>query len=317
MGYNISDVGGEAINGVDVWEATLDLSDPTATTVSGDFDVVSIFGGGSLGEATDGYVFSALSDPSYGSLSFNTTDGTYTFTVDKDAVFASGTDQVVSFTVTGTSGGNSDTDTVVITILICVARGTRIDTPSGTVLVEDLEPGDLVTTLDKPPQQVRWIGSRKVSSAELMADPSMCPIRISKGALGGNTPRRDLIVSQNHRIMLENWRAELLYGDSEVLVPAKSLINDQTIRRDHNVTEVEYFHVLFDDHEVIFTEGAPTESLHPGHYVMSTMAQSSRDELVRLLPELDDPLAYGSAARRSLKPWESQLLQSNIRRAEK
>ena len=96
MGYNISDVGGETTGAFDDWAATLDLSDPSATTVSGDFSVVPIFGG-TPSEATDGYTFSALSDPTFGSLTFNTTDGTYTFTVDRDAVFSSGTNRFGSF----------------------------------------------------------------------------------------------------------------------------------------------------------------------------------------------------------------------------
>ena len=138
MGYNISDVGGETSGGVDVWTATLDLDLSSATTVSGDFDVVSLFNGANLGDATDGYVFSALSNPALGSLVFDTVTGTYTFTVDWSAVIATGSDQVISFTVTGTSGANSDTDTVQITLLICVTRGTLIDTPHGPVPVEDL-----------------------------------------------------------------------------------------------------------------------------------------------------------------------------------
>ena len=85
MGYNISDVGGQATDGVDVWNATLDLSLSNATTVSGDFDVVSIFSGASQGEATDGYSFSTLSEPTLGTLVFNETAGTYVFTVDWNA----------------------------------------------------------------------------------------------------------------------------------------------------------------------------------------------------------------------------------------
>ncbi len=306
MGYDIQDLGGETGGGVDIWTATLDLSDPSATTVSGDFDVVPLFG--SPTEATDGYTFSAVSDPTYGTLTYNTTDGTYTFTVDRDAVIESGSDQVVSFTVTGQSGSSSDTDTVVITILICVARGTLIDTPDGPVPVETLAKGDMVTTLDRGPQPVRWVGSRKVTRADMAADPSKCPVRIRRDALGKNNPDQDLLVTQNHRIYLEDWRAELLFGDPQVLVPAKSLLNDSSIFRDRSVTSIEYFHVLFDDHNVIYTNGAPTESLHPGLYLVSTLSEDSRDELLRLLPELEDPDAYGTTARHGLKLWEARLL---------
>jgi Hint domain-containing protein len=308
MGYNISDVGGQATDGVDVWNATLDLNDPTATTVSGDFDVVSILGGGSQGEATDGYVFSALSDPTMGTLTSSAVDGTYTFTVDPGAVHDSGTDQVISFTITGTSGGSTDTDTVVITILICVARGTRIATRTGAVPVEDLLPGDLIETLDGGFQPVRWIGSRRIGAPEMRADGRLRPVRIRAGALGGGRPLRDLVVSPQHRVYLEDWRAELLFGENQVLVPAKSLINDLNIRRDHSPGGVEYFHLLFNEHQIIFTEGAPTESFHPGAYTLSGMDSDARHELIRLFPELAGGQGYGELARQGLKPWEARLL---------
>ncbi len=307
MGYNISDTGGEATGGLDVWSATLDLNDPTATTISGDFDVVNLFVGGQ-GEATDGYVFSALSDPTMGTLTTNSVDGTYTFTVDPAAVHDSGTDQVISFTVTGTSGGDTDTDTVVITVLICVARGTLITTERGEVAVEDLKIGDLVSTLDGDAQPVRWIGSRRIDRAEMQIDGRLWPVRIRAGALGKGQPRRDLLVSPQHRIFLEDWRAELLFGEHQVLVPAKSLINDHGIRRDRSVDGIEYFHLLFDEHQIMFTEGAPSESFHPGAYSLSELDRQAREELLRLFPEMDGGNGYGVTARQGLKPWEARLL---------
>lgn len=309
MGYNIQDVGGVTSDaGGNVWAATLDLSDPGVTTVSGDFDAFTIFG--NAGESNGGYTFSGVSNPLFGSVVGNPVDGTYTFTVDRDAVLASGSDQVVNFTVTGVDTLGTQTDTVSITLLICVARGTLIETPCGPVPVETLAAGDLVTTLDQPPQPVRWIGSRQVSSAELRTDPALFPVRIKQGALGPQRPNRDLLVTQNHRIFLEDWRAELLFGEPQVLVPAKALLNDVTIVRDYSVDEVEYFHILFDDHHVIFTDGAPTESLHPGNYTMSAMSPEAKEELGRLVPQLDSPEGYGATARHGLKPWEGQMLIS-------
>jgi hypothetical protein len=310
MGYNISDVGGEVTDGVDQWNGTLDLSLSNATTISGDFDVVRLSDGANLGEATNGYSFSALSDPTLGSLAYNTTDGTWTFTVNWSAVIATGSDQVISFTVTGRSGSNSDTDTVNLTLVICVARGTRIDTPRGPVKVERLRPGDLVQTLDGPARPVRWIGSRVVTAEELERDPSLRPVRITAGALGKGAPRRDLVMSPQHRVLLEDWRAQLMFGEAQVLAPAKSLVNDGPIRVDHGMSEVEYFHILFDDHEIIVTEGLATESFHPGTTAMRGLADAVRSELIRLFPELDRADGYGPSARPVLKGWESRVLHS-------
>lgn len=308
MGYNISDVGGQTTGGPDQWTATLDLNDGSASTVSGDFDVVSLSTGASLGEATGGYSFSALSNPSFGTLDFNTTTGTYTFTPDWSAILATGSDQVVSFTVTGRSAGQVDDDTVTINLLICVARGTRIDTVNGPVAVEDLRRGDLVVTLDGAPQPVRWIGSRRLGPADLAADPDKRPIRIRANALGPGRPARDLSVSPQHRMYLRDWRAALMFGAEEVLVPAKSLVNDRDILRDTAAEAVEYFHILFDRHEIIFAEGAPTESFHPGHYTLAELDAPVRAELEALFPDLARDGAYGVTARQALRPWEARLL---------
>ena len=61
--------------------------------------VVSIFGGGDLGEATNGYTFSALSTTAYGTLTTNTTTGQFTFDP------PDGTDVTVEVIVTDSFGG--------------------------------------------------------------------------------------------------------------------------------------------------------------------------------------------------------------------
>ncbi|WP_084668028.1 Hint domain-containing protein [Nioella nitratireducens] len=307
MGYNINEVSGATTGGPSLWTQTLDLTDPGATMVTGDFDAGPT-SGGSSGEAPGGYSFSGLSNPGFGTLVTNSSTGEYTFLVDRGAVIASNSDQVVSFTVTGSNGFFSNTDTVEITVLVCVARGTMIDTPNGPRPVQDIAVGDLVATLDGPARPVRWIGARRVTADDLDQDPSLRPVRIGKGALGAKTPSRDLLVSPQHRIYLTDWRTELLFAEPQVLVPAKSLLNDRTITLAHDVDEVEYFHLLFDTHEVIFTEGAPTESFFPGDHTLSAFDEQVRAELLSLFPDLCSDKGFGPSARPSLRHWEARVL---------
>lgn len=187
-----------------------------------------------------------------------------------------------------------------IETIICFARGTRIETPNGPRHIEDLQEGDLVLTLDNGPRPIRWIGSREVPATGRFA-----PIEFAAGAVD-NT--ETLSVSPQHRMLLGGWRAELLFGASEILAPAKYLINDRTIRRREGGT-VEYFHILFDTHEVVFAEGAPSESLYPSDLSLSALAESSREEIFEIFPELRAmPYADVSTARRCLKEHEAQLL---------
>ncbi|MFN3145078.1 MAG: Hint domain-containing protein [Paracoccaceae bacterium] len=312
MGYNISEVSGGSTGGVSDWFFEATLNGTSVTTVSGDFDEVPLFGGGGPSESDQGYDFVITSGDAYGDIVFDAVTGEFTFVIDRDAVFDSGSDQVITILVTGTDTQGVDEDTITITLLICVARGTLIETEHGSVPVEMLTEGALVRTRDGPSQPVRWIGSRRISGAELRGDPSLRPIRISAGALGPNRPSRDLLVSPQHRILVEDWRAELMFGETEVLVPAKALLNDTTVRIDHDAPQVEYFHVLFDSHQIMLTEGLPTESFHPGDYALREIDRGARDELLRLFPELATAHGVGDTARKALRPWEGALLRGCV-----
>lgn len=313
MGYNISETSGASTGttsgGLDGWVFNISLADPSVTVVTGDFDVVN--NGNNQGEATSGYVFV---DPAsaFGTLTSNSVDGTFAFTLDRAALYASNSNQSITFSVTGRSGGNSDADSVTINILICVARGTLIATARGLRPVESLAVGDLVATRDNGPQPVRWIGSRLVGRAEMTADASLRPVRIRRGALGENRPERDLLVSQQHRVLLSDWRAQMYFGQDEILAPAKGLVNDSDITIDHSAGNIEYFHLLFDTHQVIWTDGAPTESFHPGPHTLREIDSGARRELFKLFPELSsDDTAYGPAARFSLSVREAHLVRMN------
>ena len=186
-----------------------------------------------------------------------------------------------------------------VRIVICLTRGTRIDTPRGPVPIEELEAGDLVTTLDHGPQPIRWIGARRVTGRG-----SNCPVRIRAGALGN---MRDLRVSPNHRMLLSGPQAELLFGTSEVLVAAKFLVDDRQVLNDP-CDEVEYFHFLFDGHQIVFAEGAPTESLYPGRVALDALGEASRAEILALFPELAGPLPGPHLSRYAVSRGEATAL---------
>ncbi|WP_321365802.1 Hint domain-containing protein [uncultured Celeribacter sp.] len=154
-----------------------------------------------------------------------------------------------------------------------------IDTPEGPRFIETLQKGDLIHTLDHGPQPIRWIGSRRVAATGALA-----PIRIKAGTLGN---LRDLLVSPNHRMMIRGPKAEVLFGERDVLVAAKHLVNDATIRPAPRA-EVDYFHMLFDAHQIIFAESCLTESLFPGQEALNAVEESARAEILTLFPELQE-----------------------------
>jgi len=187
----------------------------------------------------------------------------------------------------------------------CFVRGSMIACENGNVVIEDLQAGDIVNTLSNGPQVIRWISSTKHGAAE-----NITPIRIKAGALGDNTPSKDLLVSPAHRMVISGWRAEMLFGETEVLVPAKSLVNDSTVTVANDLTEFEYFHILFDQHEIVMSNGAPSESFYPIPDAIGALETEARAELFALFPELEnmDQNSQPKTVRPTITAAEAALL---------
>jgi len=171
----------------------------------------------------------------------------------------------------------------------CFVKGTRIATQSGLVAIEDLQIDDLVLTLDHGYQSVRWIGSRTVEASGKFA-----PIVFEPGSMGNKS---QLSVSPQHRFLLQNSKQDVRPDDTEMLITAHLLINDKTIRRQEG-GEVTYYHILFDAHELICSEGVWSESFHPNQRGLSSFDENTREEVLDLFPELrEDLTSYGRPVR--------------------
>lgn len=193
---------------------------------------------------------------------------------------------IISYRVTGL---NEDA--------ICFGRGALIRTPAGDTPVEALKPGDLVLTRDHGLQAIRWIGSRRLCAAELAVFPRLRPIRIAAGALGEGLPRRDLVVSPQHRILVRSRIARRMFGAPEVLVAARQLLAIEGVETDHGAEEIDYFHLLFARHEVIFANGCEAESLFTGREALRMAGRQAVAEILALFPELREPGPPPSSAR--------------------
>ncbi len=188
--------------------------------------------------------------------------------------------------------------------VFCFTRGTRIRTAAGERRIETLRSGDLIPTLDNGLQPIRWIGKSPLSEGLLAVRPDLRPIRIAAGALGNSA---ELVVSPHHRMHVTGWRAEVLFGQPQVLVAARDLVNDRTITVAPAAGGVEYWHILFERHELIWAEGALSESLHPDTAHDDPRLAEARAELTTLFPELERA-GTGEPLRPTLTPAEARLL---------
>ncbi len=179
--------------------------------------------------------------------------------------------------------------------LACFTRDTMIECESGPVAVQDIAVGDLVVTRTNGLQAVRWAGGRTVVGAGDMA-----PICVKAGALGNVV---DMRFSPMHRVLIRGARAEVLFGAPEVLAHAAHLCDGDRIYR-APCGAVEYFHILFDHHEIIRAHGCWSESFAPSTAALEAVDAQTRAEVLKLFPELDqdwrDALPTLSAAEAQL-----------------
>lgn len=197
--------------------------------------------------------------------------------------------------------------------VICFTPGTLIDTPAGRRPVEALRPGEKVLTRDDGAQELLWIGSRRMSGARLYAMPHLRPVRIRAGAFGIGRPEGDLVVSPQHRMLLQGPAARALFNESEVLVQAIDLVNGGSVRLEQGLPEVTYIHLMFERHQVLRANGLESESFHPASTSLEMIEAAQRAALLRLRPEIEaDPMAYGAPARRQLSTSEAAILRHDL-----
>ncbi|MBP0483051.1 Ig-like domain-containing protein [Sagittula salina] len=194
-------------------------------------------------------------------------------------------------------------------VVPCFTPGTLIATPSGEKLVEDLQVGDRVITRDNGIQEIKWVGRKDLTGHDLARKPHLNPVLIRAGALGNALPEHDMLVSPNHRVLVANDKTALYFDEREVLVAAKHLLGLDGVE-EVQVGFVAYIHIMFEQHEVVLSNGAWTESFQPGDYSLKGIGNAQRQEILELFPELADTegLRGYAAARRSLKKHEAALL---------
>ncbi len=210
---------------------TLDLTTFNAGTYTG---TISNFGAGDkiiIGGST-----------ATGTITANLTGGDYTLT------FGSTVLKHVTLAA-GTSAGDLQFGAGDGTVVACYAQGTRILTPTGEIEIEHLAIGDAVVTASGVTRPIKWIGRRSYAGRFLEGNRQALPVRIAAGALGEGVPKRDLLVSPRHAMLLDG-----------ALVPADMLVNGVSIVQETARDNITYLHLELASHDVLVAEGAASES---------------------------------------------------------
>ncbi|WP_082029782.1 Hint domain-containing protein [Ruegeria sp. ANG-S4] len=187
----------------------------------------------------------------------------------------------------------------------CFGEGTLIEAVSGVIPVQNLVPGEMVWTKDAGLQLFRWIGTTEVRGYGANA-----PVIIEKGALGNDA---DLVLSQQHRVLIESPKAELLFGESHILVAAKHLcgLPGINIREQEKIT---YTHFMFDRHHIVRSNGALTESFFLEELSVSALPSPQRKEILSLFPSLKQVANdFGSTAAMTVNARAASVLKAELK----
>ncbi|MEL7257928.1 MAG: Hint domain-containing protein [Pseudomonadota bacterium] len=176
---------------------------------------------------------------------------------------------------------------------VSFSRGTQITTASGAqVPIEDLRVGDEILTRDDGVQRIRWIGQSTVRAVGEFA-----PIRIRAGALNNTN---DLVLSPEHRLFIYQRSDAIGAGRAEVLVRARHLVNGDTVVQEDGGF-IDYFQLLFDDHQIIYAEGIAAETLLVDPRTRAALPHDVGDSLV---PEIN---AHGDKPHQDFEVSEKLL----------
>lgn len=209
---------------------------------------------------------------------------------------------------TGDDDGNLD-----FTDFPCLTPGTMVATPAGPRNVVDLAAGDVLVTANRDLVRIAWVGRRAL---DLRNRPSGAkPVLVREGALGPGMPDSDTVLSPDHRVMLADDAAALLFDQREVLVPSKALTGFPRVRDMAGRKRVQYITVFTDRHAVIYANRMPVETLYPGPMALRRLGVLGRASLFNACPYLEtgDVAASHPPARPMLTVAEARCLVSTMR----
>lgn len=181
----------------------------------------------------------------------------------------------------------------------CIAPHAPVETPEGPKMIDQLKPGDLILTEDHGEQPVRWVGAREVPARGYFQ-----PIRLRAPYFGLT---RDLMVAPEQCLLIGGAEVEYLFGEEEVLVEARHLVNGISALWEKTGPTIRLYHVLLDRHEVIRIAGCQLESLYIG--ALGTDVALLQTTMLRGIAPEEVPFHAGSA-RPILRNYEAMTLQS-------
>ncbi len=126
-----------------------------------------------------------------------------------------------------------------------IAQGTMVLTLDGPLPVETLAPGDRIVTR---------AGAGRLTSIQVTQLAQARMVRIAPDVLGLGRPEGEVLVAADQPLLIRDWRAQVLYGAAQALVPAARLADGQYIRVEQ-MTDIRIFTLHLQGAAVIYVGG--------------------------------------------------------------
>ena len=184
------------------------------------------------------------------------------------------------------------------------ARGTLITTPTGDVAVEDLQPGDMISTADGGAQKLVWVGSSNFVPADAGRRLPLC--RIMPDAFGRSRPQNYLTLGPAARILHTPHEMRAETGEKRMLVSLNSFVDGVNVIEVVPPTPIRLFHLCLEQHAVMLASGIEIESYHPGANATLSVSEALRSRFLSMFPHIDRISDFGPVAcPRAPEPTES------------
>lgn len=174
------------------------------------------------------------------------------------------------------------------------ARGVVLTTPKGGVAIEDLLPGDWLSTSSGDPAQVVWIGSSNFVPAD--TGRRMPLIRIMADTFGQNRPGSFVTVGPAARLLQTPAHLRGTTGGGLMLTRASAFVDNVNVIEVVPPTPIRLFHICLTRHAAVDVGGIEMETFHPGIGATRQVTHAQRDLFLSMFPHIAHVTDFGPLA---------------------
>ncbi|WP_298434522.1 Hint domain-containing protein [uncultured Jannaschia sp.] len=170
-----------------------------------------------------------------------------------------------------------------------LARGAMLKGTDGPIAVEDLMPGDEVSTQDGETVRIDWIGSRTYAPS----DERPTFYRVTARAFGPNGPEADVMLGARAHVLIEHRLCYELLRVPRAFAPVAALEDGHLVSAVTPPGEVTVYGIACSGQSAVMVSGLAVESYHPARATGRSLNRTVLSDMARLFPQIGDGDGFG------------------------